>query len=59
MTIIMLAIFLGDFPFLTYGKLATFETMKECRAHIAKEAPEKWRNRMECLQVVRADSRSA
>ena len=39
MLTVLLVIVLGDFPFPMFGKLAEFETIKECREHIAKEAP--------------------
>lgn len=59
MLIVLLVISLGDFPFLMFGKLATFDTMKECRTHIANVAPERLRPRMECIQILRPDEKEA
>lgn len=52
MLTVLLVVFLGDFPFLIFGKLATFDNMHECRAYIAK-APAQMRPKLECLQILR------
>lgn len=52
MLIVFLVVFLGDFPFLMFGKLATFDNMLECRAYIAK-APPQLKPKLECLQILR------
>lgn len=52
MLIVFLVVLLGDFPFLMFGKLATFDNMHECRAYMAK-APERLRGKLECLQILR------
>lgn len=59
MLIIFLVVMLGDFPFLMFGKLGTFDTLKECRAYIAKEAPERLRPKLECIQVVSPEVKEA
>lgn len=57
MITVMLVIFLGDFPFLTYGKLGTFDSLKECREHISKDVPEEYRKRMSCIPILKPDAK--
>lgn len=52
MLTVFLVVLLGDFPFLMFGKLGTFDTMKECRAYAAA-APERLRPKLECIQILR------
>lgn len=53
MLVVFLVLFMGDYPFLIFGKMATFETMKECRTYIAEKVPPNLRPKFECLQLVR------
>lgn len=52
MIVVLLIVALGDFPFPMFGKIGTFDGMKECRAYIAKDVPEQLREKFNCLQVV-------
>ncbi len=59
MIIVLLIVALGDFPFPMYGRIGTFDTIKECHSHIANEVPQQLRERFSCLQVVRFSEKEA